>query len=56
MRGSNTGSRKEVLEMLKLMEKRGIRSWVEVMDIGMCGEAIERMERGEARDRIVLKV
>ena len=45
-----------MLEMLKLMEKRGIRSWVEVMDIGMCGEAIERMERGEARDRIVLKV
>jgi alcohol dehydrogenase (NADP+) len=56
LRGSNTGSRKEVLEMLKLVEKRGIRSWVGVMEIGMCGEAIERMERGEARHRIVLKV
>jgi alcohol dehydrogenase (NADP+) len=56
LRGSNTGSRKEVLEMLKLVEKRGIRSWVEVMEIGICGEAIERMEKGEARYRIVLKV
>jgi alcohol dehydrogenase (NADP+) len=56
LRGSNTGSRKEALEMLKLVEKRGIRSWVEVMEMGMCGEAIGRMERGEARYRIVLKV
>jgi alcohol dehydrogenase (NADP+) len=56
LRGSNTGSRKEVLEMLKLVEKKGIRSWVEVMEIGKCVEAIERMEKGEARYRIVLKV
>jgi alcohol dehydrogenase (NADP+) len=56
LRGSNTGSRKEVLEMLKSVEKRGVRSWVEVMEIGKRVEAIERMEKGEARNRIVFKV
>jgi alcohol dehydrogenase (NADP+) len=56
LRGSNTGSRKEVLEMLELVEKSGIRTWVEVLEMERCREAVEKMERGEARYRIVLKV
>jgi alcohol dehydrogenase (NADP+) len=56
LRGSNTGSKKEVIEMLKLAADQGIKSWVEELPMEKCVEAIEKLTRGEARYRIVLKV
>lgn len=56
LRGSNTGSKKEVLEMLKLAADQGIKSWVEEVPMEKCIEAVEKLERGGARYRLVLKV
>lgn len=55
LRGSNMGSKKEVLKMLELAVKAGVASWIEVMPMTKCVEAIERVERGEQRYRIVLE-
>ncbi|OBT64954.1 hypothetical protein VE03_05627 [Pseudogymnoascus sp. 23342-1-I1] len=56
LRGSNTGSKKEVLEMLKLAADQEIKSWVEEVPMENCIEAVEKLECGEARYRLVLKV
>lgn len=54
LRGSNTGSRKEVLEMLDLAVKSDVRSWIETMPMSMCQDAIKKMQAGQSRYRIVL--
>lgn len=55
LRGSNTGSKKEVLQMLELATKSNIKTWIEVMPMTKCIEAIEKVERGDQRYRIVLE-
>lgn len=55
LRGSNTGSKKEALEMLELAASMGVKSWIEEMPMSKCIEAIKMMERGECRYRIVLR-
>lgn len=56
LRGSNTGSKKEALAMLELAAKAGVKSWIELMPMDKCVEALEKVENGDARYRIVLKV
>lgn len=55
LRGSNTGSKKEVLQMLELVEKHDIKPWVEVLPMSECAEVVQKQLRGEARYRYVLK-
>jgi alcohol dehydrogenase (NADP+) len=55
LRGSNTGSRKEVMEMLDLVVSKKIQSWVEEIPMSQCSEAIQKQLRGESRYRYVLK-
>ncbi|OKL56158.1 hypothetical protein UA08_08454 [Talaromyces atroroseus] len=55
LRGSNTGSKKEVLQMLDLVEKHDIKPWVELLPMSECSEAVQKQLRGEARYRYVLK-
>lgn len=55
VRGSNTGSKKEVLQMLELVEKHNIKPWVEVLPMSQCSEVVQKQARGEARFRYVLK-
>jgi len=44
VRGSNIGSKKEVLEMLELVKKSSIISWIETMPMSKCVDAIEKVE------------
>ena len=55
LRGSNTGSKKEVLELLDLVASKGIKSWVETIPMSQCSDAIRRQLNGESRYRFVLK-
>lgn len=55
LRGSNTGSRKEVLEMLELVKSKNIKSWIEEVPMSHCADAIKRQMTGESRYRFVLK-
>ncbi|KAI5776898.1 NADPH-dependent medium chain alcohol dehydrogenase [Geopyxis carbonaria] len=55
IRGSNVGSKKEVAEMLAMVAEKGVESVVQVLPMSKAKEAVEMMERGEARYRIVLK-
>lgn len=54
LRGSNTGSKKEVSQMLELVTKADVKSWIEILPMDKCAEAIEKVERGDQRYRIVL--
>lgn len=54
LRGSNIGSRKEILEMLDLVaEKGGVKSWVQLRKME-AGQVLEDMEKGKGRHRWVL--
>ena len=53
LKGGNTRSKKDVLGILQLAVRAGVKSWVEIMPM-KCVDAIEGVERGEQRDRIVL--
>ncbi|KAL7273948.1 hypothetical protein RUND412_003175 [Rhizina undulata] len=55
IRGSNVGSKKEVLEMLKLVKERGLRGWVQVKDMADVKEVVTDLEAGKGRYRWVLK-
>lgn len=55
LRGSNTGSRKDVLEMMDLVISKGIKGWVEEIPMSQCSTAIQRQLKGESRYRFVLK-
>jgi len=54
-RGSNTGSKREVIEMLDLVVSKGIQSWVEEIPMSRYSDAVQWQIRGEARYRLVLK-
>jgi alcohol dehydrogenase (NADP+) len=56
LRGSNTGSRKDVLEMLDLVVSESIRSWVSVYPMAQCAEVLKKQINGEARYRFVLEM
>ncbi|EXJ84059.1 hypothetical protein A1O3_04726 [Capronia epimyces CBS 606.96] len=56
LRGSNTGSKDDVLEMLELVKAKSIRSWITVHPMSQCAEVVERQRNGEARFRFVLKM
>lgn len=53
---SHLGSRKETLEMLRLAEEKGIKSWVETIPVGEegVGKALERLHNGDVRYRFTL--
>ena len=55
LRGSNIGSRKEILEMLDLVAKSGVKSWVQVRKMKEAGKVLEDMEEGKGRYRWVLE-
>lgn len=55
LRGSNIGSKKKVLEMLELAVKAKVENWIEIMPMAECVDAIERVEKGEHRYRVVLE-
>ena len=55
IRGSNTGSRKEVLEMLELVKVKGIKSWVEEFPMSQASDVLKKQMNGESRYRFVLK-
>ena len=55
LRGSNIGSRKEILEMLDLVDKRGVKSRVQLRKMKEGGQVLEEMEQGKGRYRWVLE-
>lgn len=55
IRGSNVGSKQEILDMLRLVQEKKIRSWVEIVPMKEAAETVRKMDRGEARYRYVLK-
>lgn len=55
LRGSNTGSKKEAISMLKLVADKEFESWVEEMPMSDCNLALQKLRKGDARYRIVLK-
>jgi alcohol dehydrogenase (NADP+) len=55
LRGSNIGSRKEILQMLDLVDKNGVKSWVQVRKMREGGRVLEEMEQGKGQYRWVLE-
>jgi len=58
IRGSNVGSKKEILQMLELVAATGGEkcwSWIEIVPMAKAGEVLERLDRGDVRYRFVLK-
>ncbi|THH12298.1 hypothetical protein EW146_g7746 [Bondarzewia mesenterica] len=53
--GSHIGSKKEVVEMLKLASEQDLRSWIEVLPMSKLKEGVEKVERGDVRYRVVLE-
>ncbi|KAF1808541.1 NADPH-dependent medium chain alcohol dehydrogenase [Eremomyces bilateralis CBS 781.70] len=53
---SHIGNRPEMLEMLDLAAKAGVKSWVETIDVGEagCKEAVERVKNNKVRYRFTL--
>jgi alcohol dehydrogenase (NADP+) len=56
LRGSNIGSRQEILEMLDLVAKKGVKSWVQLRKMKEGGQVLEDMENGKGRYRWVLEM
>lgn len=57
MIGANhIGNRQECLEMLKLASEKGVKSWVEEIQIGEeeCKEALTRLAENDVRYRFTL--
>lgn len=52
--GSQTGSRKEIEEMLDLFAKKGVKTWNVNVPMGDANQCIVNMEAGKARYRYVL--
>ncbi|KAF8449635.1 chaperonin 10-like protein, partial [Terfezia claveryi] len=58
IRGSNVGSKKEILQMLEMIAATGgekCRSWIEIVPMAKACEVLERLNRGDVRYRFVLK-
>lgn len=54
--GSHIGNREECLEMLKLADEKGVRTWVEEVQVGEegCKQALERLKENDVRYRFTL--
>lgn len=55
LRGSNTGSKKEVLEMLDLVVAKGIKSWIQEFPMSQCSAVLAKQANGDSKYRFVLK-
>lgn len=53
--GSDTGGPDRVAEMLEFCARHDIKPMIETYDMDQCNEALERLESGKARYRVVLK-
>jgi len=53
---SHIGNRPEMLAMLKLAADKGIKSWVETIEISEegCKQAVERVSKGDVHYRFTL--
>jgi alcohol dehydrogenase (NADP+) len=56
LRGSNIGSRKEILQMLDLVAEKGVQSWVQVRKMKEGGRVLEDLDNGKGRYRWVLEM
>jgi alcohol dehydrogenase (NADP+) len=56
LRGSNIGNRKEILQMLDLVDKKGVKSWIQLRKMREAGQVLEEMENGKGRYRWVLEM
>ncbi|KAF5329884.1 hypothetical protein D9611_013395 [Ephemerocybe angulata] len=54
--GSHIGSKAEILEMLDLAVKEGVKSYIEMLPMKEVGKAVQGMKAGKVRYRYVLKV
>ena len=56
MGGSHIGNRPEMIAMLKLASEKGIKPWIETLDIGEkgCAEAVSRVKKNDVRYRFTL--
>lgn len=55
LRGSNIGSRKEILKMLDIVAEKGVKSWVQLRKMKEGGEVLEDLDKGKGRYRWVLE-
>jgi alcohol dehydrogenase (NADP+) len=55
IRGSGTGSKKHVIDMLEFIVDKGIMGWVEEIPMSQCSNAVQDMAAGKAHYRFVLK-
>ena len=56
LRGSNIGSRKEILQMLDLVATKGVKSWVQLRKMKEGGQVLEDLDNGKGRYRWVLEM
>jgi len=56
LRGSNIGSRKEILKMLELVSENDVKSWVQLRKMKEAGQVLEDMDNGKGRYRWVLEM
>ncbi|KAF6751869.1 NADPH-dependent alcohol dehydrogenase [Ephemerocybe angulata] len=54
--GSHIGSKAEIVEMLDLAAKEGVKSYIEMLPMKEVGKAVQGMKAGKVRYRYVLKV
>ncbi|CAA7257345.1 unnamed protein product [Cyclocybe aegerita] len=52
---SKIGSKKEVLEMMKLASEKGVKPWTELLPMKECGKAVKGVKEGRVKYRYVLK-
>ncbi|KAH0579511.1 hypothetical protein H2248_002366 [Termitomyces sp. 'cryptogamus'] len=54
--GSHIGSKKEVIDMLELAVKKGVKSWIEVLDMKDAARAVNAVKNNTVKYRHVLRV
>ncbi|KNZ78567.1 NADP-dependent alcohol dehydrogenase 6 [Termitomyces sp. J132] len=53
--GSHIGSKKEVIDMLELAVKKGVKSWIEVLDMKDAARAVNAVKNNTVKYRHVLR-
>jgi len=54
--GTHIGSKKEILQMLKLAVDHKINSWIEELPMSQCGKAVQNVKDNKVKYRHVLKM
>ncbi|KAF6756228.1 NADPH-dependent alcohol dehydrogenase [Ephemerocybe angulata] len=54
--GSHIGSKAEIVEMLELAVKKGVKSYIQMLPMKEAGKAVQGVKSGKIRYRYVLKV